>query len=249
MKTKEIACILEKEIQGPYLKLVLESPQIARLAQPGQFVNVRVHENLDPLLRRPFSIADADAVAGRLTLLVLVRGKGSKLLASKNEGDTVNLIGPLGNAFPEISKNPLFVAGGIGIAPFLFLSRKYPGATLIFGVREASLAPDLAPFRERLNLELASDDGSLGEKGTVIDLLSKHDLQNHTTFACGPTPMFRAMNKLFSACPRVDAYYSLETYMGCGFGVCKGCVVETTDGGHKLCCTDGPVFAWDQVKL
>ena len=239
--------IIDKKISGPYLTLKVKTEKIAEAAEPGQFVNIRVTETLDPLLRRPVSIADA--VDGILTLIILIKGKGTRLLAEKKVGETLNIIGPLGNPFPEPGRTPLFIAGGIGAAPFLFLGKKHSGSTLLLGVRSKEFLPELEPFEKVCKIEIASDDGSVGTKGTVIDLLTKHEIPKHTIYACGPNPMFRALNKLFSNCPESEAYYSLETYMGCGFGACKGCTVETRSGDYKLTCTDGPVFPWNEALL
>jgi len=240
-----MAVIENIRLDGNYLWIDLLTQNIAKVSRPGQFVNVRAGETLDPLLRRPLSVCDADG--DRLKLLVLIKGKGTKQLLNKKTGDTLNIIGPLGNGFPETTRKPLFVAGGIGVAPFLFLSKKYPEAELLLGARNSSLLPDLTLFKKSCRIETATDDGSAGIKGTVIDLAAKRSLDKYTIFACGPNPMFHALTRLLKNCPEADAYFSIETMMGCGFGACKGCSVSAKDGQFKLACTDGPVFRWDEV--
>jgi dihydroorotate dehydrogenase electron transfer subunit len=250
MKYKETGVLVSAGTSGSYLELVIDSPKIAGESRPGQFVNVRTDETTAPLLRRPFSICDAED--GKLRLLVLVRGAGTEKLAKLRPGDSVNLIGPLGNPFPAAKKRPLFVAGGVGIAPFLFAAKQASGKdkpVMLFGARSASLLPDLAPFEAVCELRVATDDGSRGVKGNVVDLLKSFDLSAHTLLACGPTPMFRALASHIASSGGADAWFSLETYMGCGFGACKGCTVEGSDGKYKLCCTDGPTFRWNEVKL
>ncbi|OHD57287.1 MAG: hypothetical protein A2Y33_04155 [Spirochaetes bacterium GWF1_51_8] len=251
MKHKVLAEIVDTREQGAYLTITARCPEISREAKPGQFVNIRVRESFDPLLRRPFGIHDADG--DLLTVMVMLRGKGTRALLDKHPGDTLNLIGPLGNPYPSPhqGKPPLLIAGGIGIAPFYFFAKAYPKPVLLFGARSAELVPLMDKFREVCDPAIATDDGSEGVKGTVVDLLKEYDLSKYTIYACGPTPMFRALTEHFSSRPTApDAYFSLETYMGCGFGACKGCSVRTKpDGAMKLCCTDGPAFKWNEVEL
>ncbi len=248
MKFQENAKVLGVRKSGIFTEILLESPQISAHCYPGQFVNVRASQGLDPLLRRPISICDNRAEG--LTLLINPVGNGSEYLCNLKEGDFINLLGPLGNAFPDSNKDILQVAGGVGIAPFRFLSRRNPGSVLLFGARSKDFSPDLKPFEEVCNVQIATDDGSSGVQGNVLTLLDDYDLSEFTLYACGPTPMFRALQDYLNRkAPDADAWFSLETYMGCGFGACKGCTVEMTDGSYQLCCTDGPVFQWNTVKL
>ena len=247
MKYKEEATIIDKHQDAAFVWLTIKTQNIARERRPGQFVNVRTGKGLDPLLRRPFSIANTDA--DTLTLMIQKVGRGSELIANYPVGADLNIIGPLGNAFgpPKNPKKVLFVAGGVGIAPFLFLSSHYPDAILLFGAR--SQLPDLKPFEKNCSVHVATEDGSHGRRGNVLDLLRDFNPEEYTTYACGPTPMFRALSDYFEKFNNPEAYYSLETYMGCGFGACKGCSVEMADGSMKLCCVDGPVFRWNEVRL
>ncbi len=247
MKFQEACPVLSVRRDGPYAWIEIGTDRMARETAPGQFVNVRADHSFEPLLRRPFSVCDT---AGQtLTLLILVRGPGTEKIAGKKPGDTLDVIGPLGKGFPAPGRKTLFVAGGIGIAPFLLMSRSVGNATLLFGAKNSSFVPDLVKFRERMTVLTATEDGSAGEKGTVIDLLARYDLSEHTVLACGPNPMLRAVGKLLSHCPDADAYFSVETIMGCGFGACKGCAVNTPSGDYKLACKDGPVFRWNEISL
>lgn len=247
---KENAEILERSLNGNYLTLRLDAPKIAAGALPGQFVNIRVSDGFDPLLRRPFGIYDIDG--NTLSVMALLRGKGTRALAGKQPGGTLSVLGPLGNPFPapHPGKPPVLIAGGVGAAPFLYFARGLSKPKMILGARDRSLLPPLQYFREVCDLIVATDDGSEGVRGTVIDALRKFDLSAHTFYACGPKGMFAALTDVFSAqaIPPL-AYYSLETYMGCGFGACKGCSVPAPDGSLKLCCKDGPTFRWDEVML
>lgn len=248
---KETARIVETVGKGDYLRLTLESPDIARTVRAGQFVNVRVSEGFDPLLRRPISVMDAEG--DTILLFVQVRGKGTRILAGYSAGDTLNLLGPLGNTFPEAAKgkNSVYVAGGAGAAPFRFLSRRACGGLLLAGARTAKLLPDPADLGKYCGeVRIATDDGSGGTKGTVVDLLGGTDPRNSVYYACGPRGMLAAFRRwVLAQDPVPEAYVSLETYMACGIGACKCCVVPQTDGTMKLCCHDGPVFPAGEVEL
>ncbi len=248
---KDSARIAGIERQGDYVCLTLESPVIAGTVEPGQFVNVRVTEGYDPLLRRPLSVMDA--ADGLLRLLVQVRGKGTRALASKREGGFVGLLGPLGNSFPlpGPGKTPVYVAGGAGAAPFRFLSRRLGGGLMLLGARSESLLPMPGLLGEFCSaVRIATDDGSAGSKGTAVDLLESTDPASSVYYACGPKGMLSAFRSwLSSRAPSAEAYVSLETYMACGVGACKGCVVRTAGGSMKLCCTDGPVFPAGEVEI
>jgi dihydroorotate dehydrogenase electron transfer subunit len=247
LRFQESAIILKKKIQGNFLYFTLKTKEIAKNSRPGQFINIRVTEDYVPFLRRPFSISDVEG--DLIKLLIQIKGRGTRLLSEKQEGESLNIIGPLGNSFPLNVKNPLIVAGGIGIAPFPFLARQFSDITLLYGVKTKELLPDLSIFPENTKILLVSEDGSTGKKGTVVDLLIEYGIENKTIFACGPNPLFKALNKIFFACKNeVVAYYSLEAYMACGFGVCKGCSVYTSNG-YRLVCKDGPVFFWNEVRL
>lgn len=247
MKYKENCEIIEKRIFSSYIYLKLLTDKISHEAKPGQFINIRVNETFDPFLRRPMSICDKEGDC--ISILVLVKGKATNLLREKREGDFLNIIGPLGNSFPLPAGKALFVAGGIGIAPFLFLSRAVKPEALFLGVKNADFLPDLKPYRENMEIRTATDDGSAGIRGSAVDLLEGLDLEGKTVYACGPNPMLAALSERLKNFRNVEAYYSIETRMGCGFGACKGCAMETPGGDYKLSCIDGPVFRWDGVKL
>lgn len=246
MKFEEDCRIIDKKINGNFLYLTLLSKNIAKNSKPGQFVNFRVSKGYDPFLRRPFSISDIDG--NLMKFLIQIKGKGTKILVEKRLNDNINIIGPLGNSFPLNVKNPLFVAGGIGIAPFPFLARYFDKVTLLYGLKSKDFLIDLSILPANVNTIISSEDGSIGEKGTVVDLIVKYGFEDKTIFVCGPSPLFRALNRIFSKCENVVAYYSLESLMACGFGICKGCTIETKDG-YRLVCKDGPVFLWNKIEF
>lgn len=206
---------------------------------------VRCSEGYDPLLRRPFSIHRVAPLSSptQLALLFTVVGRGTKWLAERGEGDMLDLLGPLGHGFEISSRSLLLLAGGIGIAPLVALAEKgiADGAqiTLVLGApKKAQLyPPHLLPAEAKL--VVATEDGSVGRKGMVTDLLADLAPEADQIFACGPASMYRAIAALIKGEKSVQV--SMEVRMGCGFGGCYGCAIETKKG-VKLVCQDGPVF-------
>lgn len=220
--------------------------------RPGQFLHIRT-PNAALSLRRPISVCDARD--GVLTIAYAVKGEGTKALAVAKTGTELAATGPIGRGFPvEGVQKARLLGGGIGVAPLLFLARrlKESGAkvTAYLGFRSAEyaiLAEDFAALG--CDVRLYSDDGTLGEKGFAVNgLLSQED--GSTVFACGPKPMFKALQSaLPSATP---AYASLEERMGCGVGACLGCAVGIREGdaiANRRVCVDGPVFPLQEVVL
>ena len=234
-------------------KLTLYSPNIAKQSRPGQFCNVKIRDSFLPLLRRPFSISNVEG--STIAFLFDVRGEGTKILSQKKAGEILNVLGPLGNKF-TIERDfdlAVLIAGGIGVAPFPFLTKalkmKNKKVLTLVGARNKGQF-----FTDGLeSIDFATDDGSLGFKGTVIELLKLQlkNLANHKIkiFACGPNPMFRALKKI-SFEHSLNCEVSLESAMACGYGVCQGCVVQTPENkGFKLVCKDGPVFNIEDVEI
>ena len=231
---------------GVYL-IWLESPQIAAEAKPGQFVMVYCGE--DCVLRRPFSIHRIEGK--RLALLFNVVGRGTHWLSQRQAGDSLDLLGPLGNGYSIYpgSQNLLLVAGGIGIAPLVFLAQKASklgcSATLLLGAQTAAQLYPKNLLPQKVKLITATEDGSTGKRGLVTDLLPDYIDVADQIFACGPLPMYQSMaaQKLLKKKP---VQISLEVRMGCGLGVCYGCTVKTKNG-LKQVCKDGPVFELEDI--
>jgi dihydroorotate dehydrogenase electron transfer subunit len=243
----------------------LECPEIAAAIRPGQFVMLRLPGVNDPLLGRPFALYDTvlDS-AGRpigIDVVYLVVGKMTGRLTALRAGDRLEVWGPLGNGFPEprTDEHVGLVAGGIGQTPFLAHIRELLGTrgygghgprrrvrrvSLHYGVRTADLAAGVDDFRAAgAEVHLASNDGSIGERGFVTDLLAKQPMPGHL-FGCGPEPMLHALAKL-AAGRGVPCHVSLETPMACGVGICFSCVTPVKKGDgwdYSRVCIDGPVF-------
>ncbi len=243
-----------REVAGGIYKLILRTSEIALRSAPGQFVNVRCGESCLPLLRRPFSISRVEGDC--IELLFNVIGPGTRMMSSKNRGDTLDVLGPLGTPFGigGTYETAVLVAGGLGIAPFPFLTdilmkEKKTILTLI-GARSAGQITQ----QYLRNVRIATDDGSKGMKGTVVDLLKTLVGELRLTavklFGCGPTAMLKALSA-FASASEIDCELSLEGDMACGMGICQGCPVERTDGKQKyaLVCTEGPTFNIKDIIL
>ena len=240
---------------GLYL-MEVRAAEIAAAAQPGQFVMAHCGESsYDPLLRRPLSIhwVNDELIA----LLFNVVGRGTHWLSQRSAGEYLDLIGPLGKGFtiyPD-SRNLLLVAGGIGIAPLLFLAEaatsQRKSVTLLLGAQTAAHIYSPVMLPPQLSFIPVTEDGSMGAKGLVTDLVPKLVAHADQLFACGPLPMYRTMASQAQLKDK-PVQISLETRMGCGMGICYGCSVKT-NSGMKQVCKDGPVFelrdiTWDKIR-
>lgn len=231
--------------------LGLQAPDIASTAQPGQFVMVRTGEDHEPLLRRPLAIHRVSPAsgAGQVSLLFSVVGRGTEWLARRVAGDTVDLLGPLGHGFDVGTDDLLLVGGGMGIAPLVSLAdAALAGGARVTLILGAHTKDDLYPSEllpSAIKLHLATEDGSVGEKAMATDLLANLASAFDQVFACGPLAMYQAMSS-HSSLQGKPVQVSLETRMGCGFGVCLGCAIETRQG-MKLVCRDGPVFQLEDI--
>jgi len=231
----------------------IHSPEIASIIKPGQFLNIRVSENTFPLLRRPFSICNVEGE--HIFLMFNIFGEGTKILANKKSGELVDILGPLGNGFntDDDFTDAIIVAGGLGAAPFPYLTRKLNGSKKIISFIGGRTKLDVITYGLE-NCILSSDDGSIGFKGNVVQSLEnnldKIDISKSKIFACGPNAMLRAL-KEFCLVHNLNCEVSTECAMACGFGICQGCPIESTQNQDKylLVCKDGPVFNIKDVVI
>ncbi len=238
------------EVAPKYYKISLSSAKIAQAALPGQFLEAKVADTSEVLLRRPFSIHRV--CANIIEILYEVKGKGTQWLSRVRPGQSLDIIGPLGNGFnyqSSVVRRPSFVlvAGGMGVAPLLFLAQKLKGKNtlVLIGARTKKQILCESEFKKLgYQVKIATDDGSKGFQGRVTDLLrsqlSTVNCELLTIYACGPKPMLRAISAVAGRY-NIDAQASLEEHMACGIGACLGCVVKTEEG-FKRVCKDGPVF-------
>ena len=237
--------------------MCLEAAGIAAAARPGQFVMVSCGQELT--LRRPLSIHQV-ANSGQLHLLFSIVAKGTSWLSHRQEGETLDLLGPLGNGFSiePASRNLLLVAGGIGIAPLAFFAQQAlseaKSVTLLLGART-----DTGLYPQRLlpggvETVVATEDGSTGTKGMITDILPDYVDWADQIYACGPLAMYQTIaTNNQKRRVRKPVQISLEVRMGCGLGACYGCSIRTRRG-MKQVCLDGPVFnldeiIWQEVKI
>ena len=256
MKYKETAVILEqREISDQIYSLWLHADDIVREARPGQFVSVYCRDE-SRLLPRPISICELDKESGRLRLVYRAVGAGTQEFSFYGPGETLELVGPLGNGFPldKGYEKPLLIGGGIGVPPMVELAKWLPGdKAIVSGYRNGDLF-----LKEELSrnaaLYVATEDGSAGTKGNVLDAVRENRIEADAIFACGPAPMLRAL-KAYAAEQGIDCYLSLEERMACGIGACLACVCTSKDVDahtnvkNKRICKDGPVFAAEEIEL
>jgi dihydroorotate dehydrogenase electron transfer subunit len=265
MKDVKARVISNKNITGNYFKIKIDAPFIAKQAKPGQFVMVKCSDGIEPFLRRPLSIHRLSVIGNRLSVVELlyeVVGKGTGILAEKKSGDALQVLGPLGNGFflpSTINHKPstiFLIAGGIGVAPLLFLAEtlssiQHQASSIkiiaLIGAKTKTMVLCEKDFKKiGAEVHIATDDGTYGRKGFVTELF-KDLLQstiNHklsTIYVCGPEPMLKVISAITNK-EKILCQVSLETKMACGIGACLGCIVKMKDGTNKLACKDGPVF-------
>ncbi len=254
--SKERAVTVSQEMISPGIySMWIEEPGIAKNAAPGQFVSVYAHDRTK-LLPRPISICETEPFTGKFRIVYRVTGPdtGTAEFASYRKGDPIDILGPLGNGFPLPDKKAMLIGGGIGIPPMLGLAKaikceKYA----VLGYRDSDmfLKDDIEKYAEVFT---ATEDGSSGTKGTVIDAIMENGLSADVIYACGPMPMLRAV-KEYAAEGGIECYISLEERMACGIGACLSCVCQTRDIDehnnvrNARICKDGPVFESSRVEL
>lgn len=256
MAKQVLAEIINKEeiIKGIY-KFSVKSDEIVKTSNPGNFVEVRVSDQVEPFLRRPISIYNMNKENGILEFIFQVKGKGTEILSRKQIGDKIDIIGPLGYGTFKFTKyNKIaIIGGGIGIFPLYELAKQAKGqgknVNCYLGFRNKDLVMLEKEFKSVTDkLNIATDDGTYGNNGFAINYL-KEDMEKEKyecIFACGPTPMLRAI-KEYADKNNIDCQISLEEKMGCGLGVCLGCAVKKSSSSNDApeyyhVCKGGPVF-------
>ena len=252
METKELKVKVKdvSKIQPDVFLLSFDCPYLAKNSYPGQFLHIKVKK---VILRRPFSIHNVKN--NTVYILFRVRGRGTAALAQYKKGDSLNILGPLGRGFsypPDKVKDAtnLLIAGGLGVAPLMFLATKLKKYKPIVILGEKS-KKDILCEKEFKTLGckvyISTDDGSRGTKGNVVDVLKKIKIRGKVNmFSCGPQAMFKKMNEVIKKKKDVNCEISFEQFMGCGIGTCCGCTIETKNG-YKKVCKDGPVFKIKEI--
>ena len=255
-KKKEVGRVIsQKEIAPDIYDMWIET-SLAAQAKPGQFIAVYPKAE-STILPRPISICEADKEQGRLRIVYRIAGKGTKEFSGYRAGEEIRVMGTLGNGFPldkAEGKKVFLMGGGIGVPPILQLAKELScEKQIIAGYRDSHLflKEDLEKYG---SFYAATEDGSAGTKGNVMDAIREQGLEADVIYACGPMPMLRAI-KQYAQEKGIEAYISLEERMACGVGACLGCVCKTTKKdehshvNNARICTDGPVFEAKEVDI
>lgn len=256
MKEKVTALVIsQQEIAENIFDMWIET-KLAAEAHPGQFIGV-FPKNKSTILPRPISICEVNEEKTALRIVYRIAGQGTKEFSSYTAGDKVDILGILGNGFPLEAgkgKKTFLMGGGIGVPPILQLAKELDAEKqVVVGYRDSNLflKEDLDKYAA---VYVATEDGSTGTKGNVMDAIAANALDAEVIYACGPMPMLRAIKK-YAEEKGIKAYISLEEHMACGVGACLGCVVKTKEVDHHShvhnarICTDGPVFDAEEVNI
>ncbi len=253
-KQKQGTVLSVKSIAEKVYRVQLKINEIPNKLIAGQFINVKVPGG-KCILRRPFGICDYNIKDSIIDFCFQVKGEGTAILSQMKIGEELDVLMPLGNGFPESSGQKLMViGGGIGLFPLLPLGKESKNIHTFLGFKNKSAALLLSDF-EAISKELviASDDGSIGEKGFITDI-AKREIERvkpDIIYACGPTPMFKSMQEIFKDVI-IPIYVSLEERMACGFGACLCCNTRVNKEGAtealRVCC-EGPIFKLNEIEI
>ena len=257
-KTKKPCKILSQECIGTDIySMWLDAGEIGKNAVPGQFVSL-YSRNGGKLLPRPISLCEIDKAEGKLRLVYRVTGKGTgtEEFSRLHAGVPIETMGPLGNGFPLDAvkgKKVFLMGGGIGIPPMLELAKELDcEKQIVLGFRDELFL--LEDFRNRGQIYIATEDGSAGTEGNVLDAIRENGLDADILYACGPTPMLRAI-KEYAAEQNIECWISMEERMACGIGACLACVCKSKEKDahsnvkNKRICKEGPVFLAQEVEF
>ena len=257
-RKKENAVVISQEMLADGIFSMWLRTEAAQMAVPGQFISMYTNDGTK-LLPRPISICEIDKEKGALRVVYRVTGEqtGTKQFSEMKAGDTIPVIGPLGNGFPlekAEGKKAFLMGGGIGVPPILELAKQLNcEKQIVMGYRDANtFLKD--QFEANGTVYVSTEDGSVGTKGNVMDAIRENGLSADIIYACGPTPMLRAI-KNFAEENGIECYISLEERMACGIGACLACVCKSKEKDHhsnvhnKRICKDGPVFLSTEVEI
>ena len=255
MREKETASVVSRESIGTDIYSMVIKTKAAKEARAGQFISMYCNDKTK-LLPRPISICEVNKQESTLRVVYRVVGGGTEEFSTYAAGDKIDIIGPLGNGFVKrAGKKAILIGGGIGIPPMVELAKELKDIAevqIVAGYRnELFLTEEL---ESNGTLFIATEDGSTGTKGTVIDAIKEQNVEGAVIYACGPTPMLKAI-KEYALEKKIECQLSLEERMACGIGACLACVCKSTNKDHhtnvnnKRICKDGPVFLAEEVDL
>ena len=242
MNTFNATILSNEAVADKIFKLILDAPDLAQSSRPGQFVQVKIADELT--LRRPLGIAGT--TDGKVTIFYRAVGRGTDILSKKRIGDTLNVLGALGNGFTPRDGKILLVGGGMGLAPLLCAAQIFKSDVLIGGRNFSEVNFWIEEFRPLVEkIFVTTDDGSFGKRGFVTDLLPDLQSDYAAVYTCGPEIMMRGVAE-FALNKNLPCEVSFEKRMACGLGACLSCSIDTADGRRKVC-KDGPVFDAEKV--
>ena len=255
-KVKMTAKVVSQQaLTDDIFSMWIQADEIAGAAVPGQFISVYTKDT-GKLLPRPISLCQVDKEKGQLRIVYRVVGAGTSQFSGYQAGDDIEIMGPLGNGFPlerAAGKKVFLIGGGIGIPPMLERARQLDcEKQAVLGYRDVLFLND--EFEKFSDVYVATEDGSAGTKGNVLDAFRENGLKADVIFACGPTPMLRAL-KAYAEEHEIECWLSLEEKMACGVGACLACVCRSKEVDdhsqvhNKRICKDGPVFLADEIEL
>ncbi|MBP5090981.1 MAG: dihydroorotate dehydrogenase electron transfer subunit [Bacilli bacterium] len=245
MRDLELKIVSNTKLHGDVYLLKMEAEDdLSSFIKPGQFAELELDGHF---LRRPLSIADCEGRS--VSFIYKTIGRGTKELTQYKAGKKLKTMLGLGNGFDlSKAKKPLFVAGGIGIAPFLYLGKAFNKMgirpTLIIGFKNEKEVGGLELYKDYMDIIVTTDDGTYGEKGNPVSYLKSHEVDFDYYYACGPLVMLKFLSEAFN-----NGELSLEARMGCGFGACMGCSIMLKDGSSKRICREGPIFKAEELAL
>lgn len=252
-KFKEQAVVIrQEEISYGIYSMWLKTEQIAGKAKPGQFISLYCHDG-SRMLPRPISICEIDAKDNALRIVYRVAGKGTEEFSGLSTGDSIEIVGPLGNGFPLKEKKAFLIGGGIGIPPMVELAKQLNcEKQMVLGYRDTLFLQE--EFKGLGSMYVATEDGSYGTEGNVLDTIKENGLDAEIIYACGPTPMLKAI-KEYAIANGIECWLSLEEKMACGIGACLACVCKSKEKdshsnvNNKRVCKEGPVFRAEEVEF
>lgn len=252
-KFKEQAVVIrQEEISYGVYSMWLKTEQIAGKAKPGQFISLYCHDG-SRMLPRPISICEIDAKDNALRIVYRVAGKGTEEFSGLSTGDSIEIVGPLGNGFPLKEKKAFLIGGGIGIPPMVELAKQLNcEKQMVLGYRDTLFLQE--EFKGLGSMYVATEDGSYGTEGNVLDAIKENGLDAEIIYACGPTPMLKAI-KEYAIANGIECWLSLEEKMACGIGACLACVCKSKEKdshsnvNNKRVCKEGPVFRAEEVEF
>ena len=256
IKNERMTIVHQAEIAHNIYELTVKGELVQEMT-PGQFVHVKVGDSFEPLLRRPISIANINKETNEFTMIYRAEGRGTSLMALRQKGDELDVLGPIGNGFPVDAcpegGTALLVGGGIGVPPLYELSKQLNARGIrtihVLGFQTENVTFYEEQFNALGETHYVTVDGTKGTKGFVTTVLDEVDPQFDVFYSCGPLPMLRALEAYY---PEKPGYLSFEERMACGIGACFACVCDTTDKHEKdyvKVCSDGPVFPKGVVAL